>query len=174
MSSSLGGLTDLIQGLVNFNKQFPEINRSAIAKIARRAVELAKENIDKGGDPTQPWSFYTPEITKKLSKGKRESNEVLNENGKLRKSIRVTVNTVAFGKIYVEIGSNLIYAAILEYGGNPGGAVGDGGSIGFIPPRPYLRPAINQAIYEAADWIEADLARAYDLSIQGKSWKGIF
>lgn len=173
------GIEDLLDGLMNLDRQFPEINRHAIAIIAKRAVEIAKDNIEKGGNPTEPHSEYTPELTEKLRGG--TTGDVLNETGKLKASIRITANTVAMGKVYVTIGSELIYAAIHEYGGHPGGAVkgissdGKTSLAGYIPPRPYLRPAIQEAIFEAVDGdLDEKIARAYDLAVQKKNWRKAF
>jgi len=170
---SVGGIEDLISGLYNLQTQFPEINRAAIAEIAKRAVVLAREYIRNGGAPEsnfEPLSEHTPELTLKLRGVDRGSGPPLNESGDLHDSIRITINTVAMGNIYVAIGSDEVYAAVQEFGGDTGGAVN-----GVIPPRPYLRPAILNAIYESAGGtLEKRIAQAYELAIKKKKWKHLF
>ncbi len=165
------GLGELIDGLEILESELPEINRYAIATIADRAVEIARNKIEQGGDPSVGHSDDTDELTSKLSKGRRSTGSELNETGKLKNSIRITSNTIAMGKIHVNIGSDLIYAHILEYGGFPFGAVGPPPA-GFIPPRPYLRPAIQEAIWEAlGSGFDKKIARAYELSLTSKKRK---
>lgn len=176
------GFEDLLEGLINLDKAMPEINRLAIAIIAKDAVRIAKEKI-KGGDfeplaqpPSDGSDFQslTHELTSRIRGVERGDGPPLTESGKLRKSIRVTSNTVAMGKVHVTIGSDLVYAAIHEYGGTTGGAVG-GKWDGYIPPRPYLRPAIQEAIMNAiSDGMEQRIANAYDLAVQKKNWKKAF
>lgn len=168
---SQGGIDDLLAGLVRMEKSMPEINRAAVALIARRALKIAQDKLNHGDSSWADHSEYTEELTKKLRGG--DTKWVMNEDGDLAKSLRITMNTVAMGQIHVEIGSDLVYAAILEYGGHPFGAVGPP-QTGFIPPRPYLRPAIEEAIYEHCDDIEGKLARAYEIALEGGNWRGVF
>jgi phage gpG-like protein len=169
-----GGINDLISGLYNLQSQFPEINRAAANEIAKRAVVLARDYIRDGGAPESnftPIHEDTPDITKRLRGDDRGGGPPLNESGDLHDSIRVVLNTVAAGKIYVAIGSDEVYAAIQEYGGSPGGAI----SPGTIPPRPFLRPAILNAIYESVGGsLEKRIAQAYELAIKKKKWKHLF
>lgn len=175
-------LSSLLDGLINLDKKQPEINRHAIAIIAKDAVRIAKEKI-KDGDfeplaqaPTEGSGFesLTHELTFKIRDTERGDGPPLTESGALRKSIKVISNTVYGGNVYVSIGSDLVYAAIHEYGGTTGGAVG-GKWGGYIPPRPYLRPAIEEAIENAIDsGLDQKIANAYDLAIQQKDWKRAF
>jgi phage gpG-like protein len=171
LKSDLG---ELISGLYNLQSQFPEINRAAAGEIAKRAVVLAREYVRNGGSPESnfaPLHKDTPDITKSLRGDDRGDGAPLNESGDLHDSIKVIANTVAMGKIYVSIGSDEVYAAIQEFGGDPGGAI----SPGVIPPRPFLRPAILNAIYESAGGsLEKRIAQAYELAIKKKKWKHLF
>lgn len=173
-TSGKNGIEDLLSGVINLNKQMPEINRYAIYLIAKRAVVIAKQNVEGGGNPGVPHSEWTEELTEKLRGGSTAWE--LYETGHLKDSIRVMSNTVAMGRVYVEIGSDVVYAAILEYGGHPGGAVGKPGTDqGYIPPRPYLRPAIQEAIWEAlGSNLEGQICKAYELCVQQKPWKSAF
>lgn len=166
-------IAELISGLYNLQSQFPEINRAAAAEIAKRAVILAKEYVHRGGAPESNYTLLspnTPELTKKLRGVDRPMGFPLNEGGDLHDSIKIVMNTVAMGKIYVAIGSDEVYAAAQEYGGDTGGAVD-----GVIPPRPYLKPAVLNAIYESAGGsLERRIAQAYELAIKKKKWNHLF
>jgi len=152
-------LVDLVNGLYDLNKAMPEINRRMVQMIASEALDIARAKLE-AGDFTGHGEF-TEELTHKLSKGARSTAWLMDETGALKKSLRTTVSTVSMGNIHVEIGSDLVYAAILEYGGDVGGAVP--GAI--IPPRPYLKPAIEEAMYNAISWAPEYLTNEYEAAL---------
>lgn len=179
-------LLDFVDGLNVLTSEFPEIGRHMINLIAHEALKIAKENVIAGGvDPAtnSKHSKYTEELTEKLRKG--VTGTPLVESGNLLDSLTVSTNAVAYGRIYVEISSDMVYARILEFGGHPMGAVqptDSNPSAGAIPPRPYLRPAIMEAIGKAyASGLEARYSKACEMCVMSKKrkkgknwWKSAF
>lgn len=71
--------------------------------------------------------------------------------GQLRNSIRAEAFTIG-GKPAVIIGTNIVYAAIHEFGGQAGR-----NKATKIPARPYMRPAWDAKKDEALDVVEEQL-----------------
>jgi phage gpG-like protein len=170
-----GGLDDFLAAIEMLADgiEDPSFKQQIANYIARDAVKRAKENIYNGGNPTEPHSPDTPELTKKLRDGKTEA--VLMETGKMEESVKVLYSTVYMNKVMVEIGIDnpavAKYAEVQEYGAvvlDPVQAI--------IPPRPFLRPAIQDAVYESVS--DSDLKFIIEQAIKemanGGDWKSWF
>lgn len=77
-------------------------------------------------------------------------------SGRLRNSIGWRIDRIG-QDIVGRVGSNVVYAAIHEYGGNAGR-----NHSAHIPPRPYLKPALEA---EAKN-IKKDLSRTVRTALQ--------
>lgn len=154
----------------------PEFIKYIARIIGKLAVKKAKKNVENGGLGSDGLSEYTIEITRKLRKVDRdENNPPLNESGELLNSIKILNWTVSLGNVLLEIGVKdpdvVKYAETLEIGGTTGGAVG-GKWGGYIPPRPYLIPALREAFYESLDGrLEQYIINAMKIMQNGGNWR---
>lgn len=100
--------------------------RGAWEVVGEIVLNSIRRNFDVGGRPT-PWA---PRST--LYPGRRANNKLLIDTGRLINSIaKRAANT------YVEVGTNVIYAATHQFGR------------GSIPARPFL-------MVQAEDWPEIE------------------
>jgi phage gpG-like protein len=85
-------------------------------------------------------------------------------SGKLMNSVLDSLEITGDGDaIYIKIGSDVKYAAIQEYGGfagRRGPFKKKGGHRTWIPPRPYLRPTMNDLEKQLPDLVEQAIQQA--------------
>jgi phage virion morphogenesis protein len=105
-----------------------------IGQVIRTSIQ---KNFEEGGRP-QGWIKLSPATVGKKRKG---AGKILVDSGRLKNSIKVQ----AFSD-RVEVGTNVIYAAIHHFGGQ----AGRGGKV-RIPARPYM-------LIQEEDWKEIDEA----------------
>ena len=119
---SLSGKEDLnkkIQRLNDAAKRIPIVTNKAIQEFAFAVLKDAKnKHILKGGQTT--------------------SANIASRSGRLRSSINAQFSFKE-ENVDVTIGSDVVYAAIHEYGG----VTGKGGRT-VIKQRPYIKPALNE------------------------------
>ena len=109
------GLARMAAVLANPSATMDQIGRYLIASTLRR---FERERAPDGS----PWL--------KSARALAEGGQTLTDTGQLRGSI---AHTVTDGGRAVEVGSNVIYAAIHQFGGRAGR-----GRKAKLPPRPYL------------------------------------
>lgn len=181
-------MRDVVE-LLNDGLNDPEFEKYIALVIARMAIKKIRRYIREGGKPTEPLAEATPELTKKLRNRRRGSARPLNDTRALYNSIKVISFTVSRGRFSVDVGitdhSIIDYAYLQEYGGHPGGAVRgsmrqeDGTYVptlaGYVPPRPFLRPGLDDAMYEAFDGkIQRLINKAVKAMVDGKNWRTVF
>ena len=94
---------------LDFTPILPKIEQVVRNSIDRNFSEGGRFGSGKFGGGSEKW--------KQSYRAKKQSGQTLNDKGTLAKSIRVRVSQVA-GSILVEIGSNLEYAKIHQFGGH--------------------------------------------------------
>lgn len=175
--------------LLNDGLNDPEFEKYIAYVIAKLAVKKIKRYIREGGKPFEPLSEDTPELTKKLRGRKRGNARPLNDTRALYNSIKVISFNVTSKGFNVDVGITdpdvIPYAFLQEYGGHPGGAVfsykkNEKGVYtkslaGYVPPRSFLRPGMNDAMYEAFDGkIGRLINRAVKVMVEGGNWRKVF
>lgn len=154
-------------------RTLPELADIIASDIAEKAVEYAKENIEYARN-MQEHSEFTPDLTKKLSKGERETGSILNETGALQESIHVVDKIFSADYVVIMIASSVPYAAYHEEGFDGIKIPGIEGDR-KIPARPFMRPAVVRAINEAFRYgLESRVRKALDASARKRSWKKFF
>lgn len=121
--------------------------RSLLEKgVGPQIVRMVDQNFKRQGRPDQPWEPLKPETLRRRRKNGRGA-QILQDTGRLRQSVsaqrRVTDNSW-------EIGSNLVYSRIHQFGGTVRARQGagvlsegrkrrrSGPGSATIPARPYL------------------------------------
>lgn len=170
--------------LLNDGLNDPEFEKYIALVIARMAVKKVKRYIREGGNPTEPLSDVTRELTKNLRGRKRGGARPLNDSRALINSIKVISFTVSNGQIKVDVGINdpeiVKYAYLQEYGGQPDGAVkgfknGERTLAGYVPDRPFLRPGLRDGMDEAFDGrLNRLINRAIKEMVKGGNWRKVF
>jgi phage gpG-like protein len=129
-----------------------QIDDSALQQLQRRLAELAPRLVADVYRALQPLIYQS--LRNAVSKyfsgsaGQGSSGSVLtSRSGNLLNSVLQSIQASSDGQsLTVSIGSDLKYAAIHEYGGYAGRRgpfKKKEGRRPYLPPRPYLRPAIN-------------------------------
>lgn len=175
--------------LLNDGLNDPEFEKYIGLVIARMAVKRIKRYIREGGKPTEPLSDVTSELTKNLRNRRRGGARPLNDTRDLYNSIKVISFNVSGNRFNVDVGITdpevAKYAYLQEYGGHPNGAVysykkNEKGEYekslsGYVPARPFLRPGMNDAMYEAFDGkISRIINKAVKAMADGKNWRKVF
>lgn len=153
----------------------PEFLRYVAHEIAKIAVREAKYNILMGGTNrgNRRHSENTPSMTRKFSRGIRETREVLNETGEMLKAVKIVSSIVSFGRVIVEVGikdPNIARIAELnEFGGWTSTDV-------YVPPRPFLMPAVKEAMELAFSItpLKKAIENAITAKMEGKDWRKAF
>lgn len=125
-ASLITRLTDIF-GKPNLTPLYEEIGQILLTSVARNFREGGRYSLGEDGEwvgGTQSW------ITS--GRAERDSGQTLSDTGILASSI--TADVSASG---VTIGTNLVYAAIHQFGGKAGRKV-DGENTVALPARPYL------------------------------------
>lgn len=175
-SFAVDKFTESINNFIDITKD-PEFLRYIAHEIGRVAVRLAKENIKNADQKYEAHSEWTESMTQKFSKGARETKNLLDETGEMHDSIKIISSTVSYGRVIVDVGikdpDRAKIAEILEYGAV---FISNNGTLITIPKRPFLQPAVREAIDVA--FSETNLPQMIDLAIQakmaGKDWKKYF
>lgn len=129
-----------------------EIDDSAVQQLQQRLAGLAPRVVTQVYEALQPLIYQSlrtavPKyFSGSASKG-QSSNLLTPRSGNLLNSVLNSIQVSPDGQsLSVSIGSDLPYARIHEYGGfagRRGPYKKKDGHRSYIPPRPYLRPAIN-------------------------------
>ena len=125
------GVQAVVQGLDNVINGSPRVVQGAANIAGRMVVEKARSFLGSKGPKGVRWPPIKP-ITYEKRIANKNPNPLL-DLGELRSSIRIVER--GGGTVVVEATS--IKAATHEYGG-----IGWHGA--RIPPRPYMRPAVNE------------------------------
>jgi phage gpG-like protein len=129
-----------------------QIDDSALQQLQQRLAGLAPRLVADVYKALQPLIYQSLRNTVPKyfsgSAGQGPSGNVLtSRSGNLLNSVLKSIQASSDGQsLTVSIGSDLKYAAIHEYGGyagRPGPFKKKEGRRPYLPPRPYLRPAIN-------------------------------
>lgn len=181
-------MRDVVE-MLNDGLNDPEFEKYIALFIARMAVKRIRRYIREGGKPTEPLAEATPELTQNLRNRKRGKARPLNDTRALYNSIRIISFNVSRGRFNVDVGITdpdvVEYAYLQEYGGQPNGAVfsykkNEKGEFtksltGYVPARPFLRPGMQDAMYEAFDGkVQRILDRAIKAMADGKNWRKVF
>ena len=129
-----------------------QIDDSALQQLQQRLNGLAPRLVAQVYKALQPLIYQSlhtavPKyFAGSASKG-NSGNLLASRSGKLLNSVLNSIQVSPDGeRLAVSIGSDLPYARIHEYGGfagRRGPYKKKDGHRSYIPPRPYLRPAIN-------------------------------
>lgn len=129
-----------------------QIDDSAVQQLQQRLAGLAPRVVTQVYEALQPLIYQSlrtavPKyFAGSASKG-QSSNLLTPRSGNLLNSVLNSIQVSPDGQsLAVSIGSDLPYARIHEYGGfagRRGPYKKKDGHRSYIPPRPYLRPAIN-------------------------------
>jgi phage gpG-like protein len=156
--------------MARVENSLPELGEIVASEISQKAVQNAKNNIERGTN-MEGHSEFTPELTEKLRGGGTEN--ILDESGMLKDSIYVVDKLFNRDSIIVVIGSYMPYAGYHEEGFNakiPGVKGTEA-----VPARPFLKPGVEKAIKDAFSFgLEARVRRALDAKVRGRSWKKFF
>lgn len=129
-----------------------QIDDSAIQQLQQRLAGLAPRVVTQVYEALQPLIYQSlrTAVPKYFagSAGKGQSSNLLTpRSGNLLNSVLNSIQVSPDGQsLAVSLGSDLPYARIHEYGGfagRRGPYKKKDGHRSYIPPRPYLRPAIN-------------------------------
>ena len=173
LSITVQGLDELHERL---NRISPSKNSAWVARSLKKCAELtqditANEMIIRGG------RFRGPK-GKRGGKGKMRSagvdpKRITSRTGTLRRSIRVNTSTLPFA---AEVGSDLVYAAVHEFGGTYSipsysraiatSTRSGGSSMALVkahsatyPARPYLAPGLDKAAKSFSDIFAKELGK---------------
>lgn len=140
-----------------------QIDDSAIQQLQQRLAGLAPRVVIQVYEALQPLIYQSlrtavPKyFAGSASKG-QSSNLLTPRSGNLLNSVLNSIQVSPDGQsLAVSIGSDLPYARIHEYGGfagRRGPYKKKNGHRSYIPPRPYLRPAINDLQKALPDLLE--------------------
>jgi phage gpG-like protein len=140
-----------------------QIDDSALQQLQQRLAGLAPRLVADVYKALQPLIYQSLRnaVPKYFSgsAGKGSSGSVLtSRSGNLLNSVLQSIQASSDGQsLTVSIGSDLKYAAIHEYGGYAGRRgpfKKKEGRRPYLPPRPYLRPAINDLQQALPDLLE--------------------
>jgi phage gpG-like protein len=145
------------------------IDDSALQQIKQRLAGLAPRLVADVYKALQPLIYQSlrsavPKyFAGSASKGE-SSNLLTSRSGNLLNSVLQSIEARTDGQsLTVSIGSDLKYAAIHEYGGfagRRGPFKKREGRRPYLPPRPYLRPAINDLHKALPDLLEQAIRQA--------------
>lgn len=140
-----------------------QIDDSAIQQLQQRLAGLAPRVVIQVYEALQPLIYQSlrtavPKyFAGSASKG-QSSNLLTPRSGNLLNSVLNSIQVSPVGQsLAVSIGSDLPYARIHEYGGfagRRGPYKKKNGHRSYIPPRPYLRPAIDDLQKALPDLLE--------------------
>jgi phage gpG-like protein len=138
-----------------------EIDQAAIQHLQQRLAALPPRIVAQVYKALQPLVYQSLQsaIPKYFGgSGGTNSNLLASRSGKLLNSVLQSIEAKIDGeKMMVSIGSNLPYAAIHEYGGYAGRKPPfkkKDGKRPYLPPRPYLHPAISDLQQALPDLLE--------------------
>lgn len=151
-----------------------EIAREAAEEIGELAVEYARENIETTQN-MEGHSEHTPSLTEKLSGGERQTENLLDETGEMKDSIRVEDAIFAPYGIIVELSVDVPYAEYHEMGANNITIPNQAGTFS-IPARPFLKPAIIKAIKKsfASRNLESRIRKSLAAYVKKRKWRKHF
>ena len=141
-----------------------QIDNSALQQLQVRLAGLAPRLVVQVYKALQPLIYQSLRTTVPKyfagsgSNGGSAGTLLTSRSGNLLNSVLQSINATVNGDtLTISIGSSLPYAAIHEYGGyagRPGPFKKKDGRRPYLPPRPYLRPAINDLQQVLPDLLE--------------------
>jgi len=154
-----------------------EIAKEAAEEIGELAVEYAKFNIETNQD-MEGHSEYTPKLTENLSGKARQTENVLDETGELKESVKLEETIMRVNGVTLVLSSDVPYAEYHELGA-PNNTVpsrGGGTHSAPIPARPFMKPAILKAIKKSFSSrnLESRIRKSLADYVKGRKWKKHF
>lgn len=115
-----------ITGLKDLVKKLESLGAETAGPILENAVRSGAQLVQNDARIRGPYANPKPD------------NEL---TGTLRRSIHIEVETTAPGRAEATIGTDLVYAARVEFGFEGADSLG---RVYHQPPKPYLRPALDE------------------------------
>jgi len=141
-----------------------QIDNSALQQLQGRLAGMAPRLVVQVYKALQPLIYQSLRTTVpkyfagSAGKGGSAGTLLTSRSGNLLNSVLQSIRATADGNtLTISIGSDLPYAAIHEYGGYAGRRgpfKKKDGRRPYLPPRPYLRPAINDLQQVLPDLLE--------------------
>lgn len=138
ISVRVGGRKETRAALRKLGARSEQATNKAARIMAMRLVEYIRENLRNGPTTGIVYKRYKP---LRIHQASAPGESPAWDTGKLARSFSFEMKKLNQYSLAATIGSNLAYAAILEYGGWT--------RMNYIAPRRYLRPAVLRLEEEA-------------------------